>query len=157
MKILHNSSSFLPIFIGLFCMIIATPPEISAAKTADHDLSYFEPVLPALGKSVLISQNRSSSSEKKESLVPSYDSVWSRASCENVKWIKSIRRKIHENPELAFEEYETSRFIRRELDSLGINYQFPLAETGVRAMVGTGKPPFVAIRADMDALPIQVS
>ncbi|KAK4389668.1 IAA-amino acid hydrolase ILR1-like 6, partial [Sesamum angolense] len=68
---------------------------------------------------------------------------------------KSVRRRIHENPELAFEEVETSRLIRRELDELDISYRFPLAKTGIRAMVGTGNPPFVAIRADMDALPIQ--
>ncbi|KAE8666637.1 IAA-amino acid hydrolase ILR1-like 6 [Hibiscus syriacus] len=36
-----------------------------------------------------------------------------------------------------------------------IDYRYPLAKTGIRAWIGTGGPPFVAIRADMDALPIQ--
>ncbi|KAK9167500.1 hypothetical protein Scep_002691 [Stephania cephalantha] len=75
---------------------------------------------------------------------------------ETIEWIKSIRREIHEYPELAYEEFETNRLIRRELDRMGVGYRLsPMAETGIRASVGTGGPPFVAIRADMDALPIQ--
>lgn len=66
-----------------------------------------------------------------------------------------IRRKIHEHPELGYEEFETSKLIRAELDKLGIPYKYPLAITGVVGYVGTGKPPFVAIRADMDALSMQ--
>lgn len=67
-----------------------------------------------------------------------------------------IRRKIHENPELGYEEFETSNLIRTELDKMGISYKYPVAVTGVIGFIGTGEPPFVAIRADMDALPMQV-
>ncbi|KAF6152813.1 hypothetical protein GIB67_004642 [Kingdonia uniflora] len=74
---------------------------------------------------------------------------------ETVDWIKELRRKIHGYPELAYEEFETSKLIRGELDRMGISYRYPLAGTGIRAWIGTGGPPFVALRADMDALPIQ--
>lgn len=71
-------------------------------------------------------------------------------------WIVRIRRTIHENPELGFEEFETSKLIRNELDKMGIFYKYPVAVTGVVGFIGTGKPPFVALRADMDALAMQV-
>ncbi|KAK4343392.1 hypothetical protein RND71_036486 [Anisodus tanguticus] len=70
-------------------------------------------------------------------------------------WMVKIRRTIHENPELGFEECETSKIIRNELDKMRISYKYPVAVTGVVGFIGTGKPPFVALRADMDALPIQ--
>ncbi|XP_028807105.1 IAA-amino acid hydrolase ILR1-like 4 isoform X2 [Neltuma alba] len=70
-------------------------------------------------------------------------------------WMVGIRRKLHENPELLYEEFQTSELIRRELDTLGVSYKYPIAVTGVVGYIGTGRPPFVAIRADIDALPIQ--
>ncbi|KAF5748514.1 IAA-amino acid hydrolase ILR1-like 4 [Tripterygium wilfordii] len=70
-------------------------------------------------------------------------------------WMIDIRRRIHENPELGFEEFETSKLIRAELDRLGISYNYPVAVTGIVGFIGTGEPPFVAIRADMDALAME--
>ncbi|XP_042483600.1 IAA-amino acid hydrolase ILR1-like 4 [Macadamia integrifolia] len=74
---------------------------------------------------------------------------------EFMDWMVGIRRKIHENPELGYEEFETSKLIRGELDKMGIPYKHPFAGTGVIGYVGTGRPPFVGLRADMDALPVQ--
>ena len=69
-------------------------------------------------------------------------------------WIIKIRRELHEHPELMYEEFKTSELIRRELDKLEITYKHPVAETGVLASIGNGNGPCVALRADMDALPI---
>ncbi|MHB1179481.1 MAG: M20 metallopeptidase family protein [Daejeonella sp.] len=65
------------------------------------------------------------------------------------------RRHLHANPELSFEEYETSAFVKAKLDELGISYQ-KMADTGIVALITGAKPSdkVVALRADMDALPI---
>ncbi len=65
------------------------------------------------------------------------------------------RRHLHANPELSFEEYETSAFVKSKLDELGISYK-SMADTGIVALIAGSKPSdsVVALRADMDALPI---
>ncbi|MDE2853223.1 MAG: M20 family metallopeptidase [Chloroflexota bacterium] len=64
------------------------------------------------------------------------------------------RREIHMQPELGFEEERTSRLVAESLREMGIEAEVGVAETGVVARIGEGRPA-VGIRADMDALPIQ--
>ena len=68
--------------------------------------------------------------------------------------MRRIRRSLHRHPELAYREEETSALVGRELTRLGIAFTTGLAGTGIRAELGTGSGPCVALRADMDALPI---
>ncbi|MCX6153989.1 MAG: M20 family metallopeptidase [Candidatus Kapabacteria bacterium] len=64
-----------------------------------------------------------------------------------------LRRKIHANPELSFQEFQTSALIQKYLTDLGVNFQI-LASTGVVAHIGNPDHPCIALRADIDALPI---
>jgi amidohydrolase len=64
-----------------------------------------------------------------------------------------IRRRIHRHPELGFEEFETAKLVCRHLDRIGMRYRSRVATTGIIAEIGQGRPT-IALRADMDALPI---
>ena len=67
---------------------------------------------------------------------------------------RSIRHHLHAHPELSFQEFETSKFVQNELSKLGIPYTV-MGTTGVIGIL-QGRPSdrIIALRADMDALPI---
>lgn len=70
------------------------------------------------------------------------------------------RRHLHQHPELGFQEQQTAEFVSQKLTAWGIEHQTGIAQTGIVAVIeGTkpaiARPPVLAIRADMDALPIQ--
>jgi amidohydrolase len=67
----------------------------------------------------------------------------------------SIRRQIHANPEIGYQEFETENLVCRELDGFKIPYRKGIAKTGVVASLKKGDGPCIALRADMDALPIK--
>ncbi|AHB87538.1 N-acyl-L-aminoacyl hydrolase Ama [Thermosynechococcus sp. NK55a] len=71
---------------------------------------------------------------------------------ELVQW----RRYLHQRPELGFQEHLTAAFVSEKLRQWGIQHRTGIAETGIVAVLPGSRPgPVLAIRADMDALPIQ--
>lgn len=82
--------------------------------------------------------------------------------------VVSLRRHLHANPELSFEEYNTSAFVCSKLDEWKIPYKKGMVKTGIVALIegekephprplseGRGEQRCVALRADLDALPIK--
>ena len=82
-----------------------------------------------------------------------YTTILERAKVLAPKLI-AIRRLIHRHPELGFGEFHTAALVADVLRSLGIEITTGVAKTGVVGSIGKGGP-LVALRADMDALPIQ--
>lgn len=71
--------------------------------------------------------------------------------------IIAIRRHIHQNPELSFQEHQTAAYVAHTLKSFGINVIETIAKTGVVAIIEGINPESktIALRADLDALPIE--
>jgi amidohydrolase len=65
-----------------------------------------------------------------------------------------IRRDIHQHPELGFQEFRTASLVAETLQEIGLNPRTGVGRTGVVADIGSGEGPTIALRADMDALPI---
>lgn len=71
--------------------------------------------------------------------------------------VVSIRRHLHQHPELSFEEFNTSKFVCSILDKYNISYKKDIVKTGIVAII-EGKNPSkktILLRADLDALPIE--
>jgi len=65
------------------------------------------------------------------------------------------RRDIHQNPELSFQEVRTAKLVEAHLRQLGLDVRAPIGKTGVVGVLKGGRPgPVVALRADLDALPV---
>lgn len=87
---------------------------------------------------------------------PAYDSaVFSKAKALQPK-VVAWRRDIHQNPELSNREVRTAKLVADHLRSLGFEVRTGVAKTGVVGILKGGKPgKVVALRADMDALPVE--
>jgi amidohydrolase len=73
----------------------------------------------------------------------------------NEKRVIEWRRDIHQHPELSNRETRTAKKVETHLRALGLNVKTGIAHTGVAAILKGGKPgPVIALRADMDALPV---
>jgi hippurate hydrolase len=71
------------------------------------------------------------------------------------EWMKEIRRAIHQWPELGYKEEKTAELVAKSLKKIGIKHQIGIAETGVVGKLITDEhAKTVALRADMDALPV---
>lgn len=85
------------------------------------------------------------------SLLEKIDNLSSRLEGQVIEW----RRDFHQNPELSNQEYRTAGIVAEHLRSLGMEVQTGVAKTGVVGLLrGPENGPVIALRADMDALPI---
>ncbi len=72
-----------------------------------------------------------------------------------VSWAVKVRRELHRHPELAYHETRTAKTISRELSGMDIPHRAGVGKTGVVGLIMGNAGPVVALRADMDALPIE--
>ena len=71
-----------------------------------------------------------------------------------VDTVRGVRRDIHAHPELAFAELRTADLVARELRRIGCEVVTGIGQTGVVGVLRNGEGPVIALRADMDALPV---
>jgi amidohydrolase len=87
-----------------------------------------------------------------QSAVLNYSALVKEVNPKLIAW----RRHIHQNPELGNREFKTAAYVSNHLRSLGIEVKEKVGVTGVVGILRGGKPgPVIALRADMDALPVK--
>ncbi|MFM9004090.1 MAG: M20 family metallopeptidase, partial [Flavobacteriales bacterium] len=70
--------------------------------------------------------------------------------------VRGFRRHLHKFPELSYQEFRTAEFIIQRLQRMGIEHEKGIGGNGISAWINRGHPGnVIALRADMDALPIQ--
>ncbi|VAW26161.1 N-acyl-L-amino acid amidohydrolase [hydrothermal vent metagenome] len=88
---------------------------------------------------------------KKSKLQAKVEALAEQVEAKTIEW----RHHLHQNPELSNREFKTAEYIAAHLKSLGLEVQTNVAKTGVVAILKGGKPgPVVALRADIDGLPV---
>lgn len=107
-------------------------------------------VLAALAGAPVLAQ-RPAGPAATDPLAREIDAAVERVTPRVVSW----RRDIHEHPELGNREFRTSKLVADHLKALGLEVRTGIAKTGVVGILRGGRPgPVVALRADMDALPV---
>ena len=97
--------------------------------------------------SLIVSAQKKSNADLTDKINLAADKIESKC----ISW----RRDIHQNPELGNNEYRTAKLIADHLRSLGIEVKEKVGKTGVVGVLKGAKPgPCIALRADMDALPV---
>jgi len=126
------------------------PSRVSFPGGKDTRLGF---VLAALLLSTAASPFQAQSqTQTAQSLYADIDKLVTAVEPELIQW----RRYLHEHPELSNREVETSKYIAERLKSLGLEPQTGVAKNGVVALLRGGRPgPVVALRADMDGLPVK--
>lgn len=100
---------------------------------------------------LLICVPQISTAQSPESLRAAIDDAAAAVEADVITW----RRDIHANPELSNREFRTAGVVAAHLQALGIEIRTEVAHTGVVGVLRGGRPgPVVALRADMDALPV---
>ena len=100
---------------------------------------------------MLIIMTLNLSVSKENNIYKKIESLSEKIENEVIKW----RHHIHQNPELSNREYNTAKYVAAHLKKLGLEVTENVAHTGVVAVLNGGKPgKTVALRADMDALPV---
>ncbi len=88
---------------------------------------------------------------KKSKLQSKVEALAEQVEAKTIEW----RHHLHQNPELSNREFKTAEYIAAHLKSLGLEVQTNVAHTGVVGILKGGKPgPVVALRADIDGLPV---
>jgi amidohydrolase len=101
----------------------------------------------SIGLAILISFASCSALQAQQQTVEISDELEQKV----IEW----RRDLHQNPELSNREFRTAKVIAEHLNELGLDVQTGIAHTGVIGVLVGGKPgPTIALRADMDALPV---
>ena len=109
-------------------------------------------ILSPMSSPAASAQARTAAPAAVSALAADIDRLAAAVEPELLEW----RRHIHQNPELGNHETETARYIVERLRSFGLEPKVGVARTGVVALLQGGRPgPVVALRADMDALPVR--
>jgi amidohydrolase len=109
-------------------------------------------ILSPMSSPAAAAQARTAAPAAVSALAADIDRLAAAVEPELLEW----RRHIHQNPELGNHETETARYIVERLRSFGLEPKVGVARTGVVALLQGGRPgPVVALRADMDALPVR--